>query len=91
MLCSSISQPSSPLLLLLSLPLLLESLDLTPPQLLPAPLGLQAPSIMRIGRSIDVEEGIHLSLALGLVRVATGFVALLELSGEPVEVRRDGI
>lgn len=58
----SVSQPSTTLLFLLAVPLLLECPELLFRQSLATTFGLEAASVMAIGSSIYIEEGCHLAL-----------------------------
>ena len=57
----------APLLFFLLFPLFLELFQLRLRDLLSTTLSLQTPSIMTVRRCIDIEEGIHLPLALVLI------------------------
>ena len=82
----SIPQPCPPFLLFLLPALLLERLQLLFTQLLATSLCPQTPPVVTVRSSIDVEERIHLPLALVLVVELFGVqICRLPSSGEAIE------
>jgi hypothetical protein len=88
----SVKEPGTALLFLLRMALVLEGLELLLVESLCAALCFETATVVTVGGSINVEERIHLTLALVLVIVhLRPLTSLLELAGETIELRRGGV